>query len=106
MSSFKKSAAAGVDNTTRRKWDRDEYASKAAEREAEEEAANAPKPAYSGAIVVREALKQRDYTVDLTSRLGKTQVDVQSMIKNLRRLCFLLCSGNLSHRDLSFLALH
>jgi hypothetical protein len=56
-------AAAGVDNTSRRKWDLDEYADKAAERDRlEEEKLNPPRH-DRGEIVVRDALKSRDYQV-------------------------------------------
>ncbi|OIV95259.1 hypothetical protein TanjilG_26956 [Lupinus angustifolius] len=48
----------GVDNTFRRKFDREEYLERA------------PK----GPLVQRKPLKHRDYEVDLESRLGKTQV--------------------------------
>jgi len=72
-------AAAGVDNTSRRKWDLDEYADKAAERDRlEEEKLNPPRH-DRGEIVVRDALKSRDYQVDLTSRLGKTQIVSSAM---------------------------
>eukprot|EP00891_Asterochloris_glomerata_P007285 jgi/Astpho2/7285/e_gw1.00113.124.1_t len=57
-----KRKAAGVDNTNRRTWDVDEFADKAATREAE------------GLIVERSKLQQRNYTLDLKARLGKTQV--------------------------------
>uniref|UniRef100_A0A7S0RB68 U1-type domain-containing protein n=1 Tax=Pyramimonas obovata TaxID=1411642 RepID=A0A7S0RB68_9CHLO len=71
-----KDSKSGVDNTARRKWDRDEFATKAAEREREEEELELAKtrPPPSTAIVQRAPLKQRGYEVDLTSRLGKTQV--------------------------------
>eukprot|EP00959_Pyramimonas_sp_CCMP1952_P243830 5096936-Pyramimonas_sp.AAC.1 len=71
-----KESKSGVDNTARRKWDRDEFAAKAAEREQEEEELELAKtrPAPSTAIVQRAPLQQRSYEVDLTSRLGKTQV--------------------------------
>ncbi|GLJ55566.1 hypothetical protein SUGI_1193340 [Cryptomeria japonica] len=62
----------GVDNTFRRKWDRDEYLERARKREEEEDGnfkAKAKVPA-----VQRKPLKHRDYEVDLVSRLGKTQV--------------------------------
>jgi len=36
MSHFNGKAAAGVDNTQRRKWDKEEYAAKGAERRREE----------------------------------------------------------------------
>ncbi|CAG2055775.1 unnamed protein product [Timema podura] len=57
----------------RRKWDRDEYERLAAERiqeelEAQEKAKQKPPP------VKRELLKQRDYRVDLESKLGKSVV--------------------------------
>ncbi|XP_063232673.1 zinc finger matrin-type protein 2 [Bacillus rossius redtenbacheri] len=57
----------------RRKWDRDEYERLAAERiqeelEAQEKAKQKPPP------VKRELLRQRDYRVDLESKLGKSVV--------------------------------
>jgi hypothetical protein len=55
--------AAGVDNTARRKWDLDEYAEKGAERDRLEEEKNNPPPRDRGEIVVRDALKARDYQV-------------------------------------------
>ncbi|KAI4301711.1 hypothetical protein L6164_034962 [Bauhinia variegata] len=61
----------GVDNTFRRKFDREEYLERARERERqEEEVRSKPK----GPPVQRKPLKHRDYIVDLESRLGKTQV--------------------------------
>ncbi|CAJ2631742.1 unnamed protein product [Trifolium pratense] len=56
---------AGVDNTFRRKFDPEEYRELARERERKEE----PK-----GHVQRKPLKHRDYEVNLTSSLGKTQV--------------------------------
>ena len=58
----------------RRKWDRDEYLERARkriclEKEQEEEALRA-----KGRPVKREFLKQRDYQVDLDSKLNKSQV--------------------------------
>ncbi|KAG2442194.1 hypothetical protein HYH02_009680 [Chlamydomonas schloesseri] len=92
--------ASGVDNTARRTWDREEYRAIAEEKEkAAKEAAKARgakdgedddheetaaeirrrkrmdrDPLHQGLIVERSLLKQRDYAIDLTSRLGKTQV--------------------------------
>lgn len=78
--------AAGVDNTARRTWDKDEFSEKAAKREKEaaedEESALAIKkrkrlerdPLHQGLIVARSNLQARDYQVNLTERLGKTQV--------------------------------
>ncbi|KAL6142541.1 hypothetical protein ACLB2K_060821 [Fragaria x ananassa] len=66
-------AAAGVDNTHRRKFDLEEYAEKARERERKEEE-GARKSKSKGPPVQRKPLKHRDYEVDLESRLGKTQV--------------------------------
>ncbi|GIM05127.1 hypothetical protein Vretimale_9544 [Volvox reticuliferus] len=85
--------AAGVDNTARRTWDREEYRQKAEEKEKaakakdgddedrEETAAEIRRrkrlerdPLHQGLIVERSLLRQRDYQIDLTSRLGKTQV--------------------------------
>nr|KYP71290.1 Zinc finger matrin-type protein 2 [Cajanus cajan] len=63
----------GVDNTFRRKFDREEYLERARERERQEEEGRA-KPKAKGPPVQRKPLKHRDYEVDLESRLGKTQV--------------------------------
>lgn len=57
----------------RRKWDREEYEKKAAdrirqEREAENRSDEPSRP------VRRELLKQREYKVDLESKLGKSVV--------------------------------
>lgn len=64
---------AGVDNTFRRKFDREEYLERARERERQEEEGRA-KPKSKGPSVPRKPLKHRDYEVNLTSSLGKTQV--------------------------------
>ncbi|GAB2277404.1 hypothetical protein Dimus_012109 [Dionaea muscipula] len=64
--------AVGVDNTFRRKFDRDEYLQRAREREEKEE--SRLKSKSKGPPVQRKPLKHRDYEVDLESRLGKTQV--------------------------------
>ncbi|KAK8379053.1 hypothetical protein O3P69_009655 [Scylla paramamosain] len=57
----------------RRKWDRDEYESLAQQRlRAEREAAQAQNQKV--APVKRELLRQRDYKVDIDSKLGKSQV--------------------------------
>lgn len=81
-----KKKAAGVDNTARRTWDREEFAEKAAKREADadadEESAYAIKkrkrlerdPLHQGLIVARSNLQKRDYEINLTDRLNKTQV--------------------------------
>ncbi|KAL3679854.1 hypothetical protein R1sor_022810 [Riccia sorocarpa] len=62
-----------VDNTFRRKWNREEYLERAREAdEREEEDRHGSKA--RGPPVQRKPLKHRDYEVDLTSRLGKTQV--------------------------------
>lgn len=56
----------------RRKWDREEFEKIAAERLAEElekDERDRKKP-----VVRRELLKQRDYKVDLDSKLGKSIV--------------------------------
>ncbi|QCD98420.1 U4/U6.U5 tri-snRNP component SNU23 [Vigna unguiculata] len=63
----------GVDNTFRRKFDREEYLERARERERQEEEGRS-KPKAKGPPVQRKPLKHRDYEVDLESRLGKTQV--------------------------------
>jgi len=77
----------GVDNTARRnKWDKEEFAAKAKEREeketeAEESAYDARKrkrmerdPLHQGVIVQRSHLQARKYSLNLEARLGKTQV--------------------------------
>lgn len=66
--------AVGVDNTFRRKFDREEYLQRAREREEKEK--ERLKPKSKGPPVQRKPLKHRDYEVDLESRLGKTQVSV------------------------------
>ncbi|GMH10429.1 hypothetical protein Nepgr_012270 [Nepenthes gracilis] len=65
--------AVGIDNTFRRKFDREEYLQRARERE-EKEKEGRLKPKLKGPPVQRKPLKHRDYEVDLDSRLGKTQV--------------------------------
>lgn len=92
MSNLFNKKAAGVDNTARRTWDKDEFRAKAQEKEKaakgkdddedrEETAAEIRRrkrlerdPLHQGLIVERSNLRQRDFQVDLTSRLGKTQV--------------------------------
>ncbi|CAA6660743.1 unnamed protein product [Spirodela intermedia] len=65
--------AAGVDNTFRKKWNREEYLERAREREKQEEESRFSSKAKAPPIQ-RKPLKHRDYEVDLSSRLGKTQV--------------------------------
>lgn len=69
--------ASGVDNTFRRKWDREEYAERARERDKELEEDGARPSAPRGPPVQRKPLQHRDYEVDLESRLGKTQIVTQ-----------------------------
>eukprot|EP00262_Sarcandra_glabra_P004839 TRINITY_DN16081_c0_g1_i1.p1 TRINITY_DN16081_c0_g1~~TRINITY_DN16081_c0_g1_i1.p1 ORF type:complete len:206 (+),score=46.48 TRINITY_DN16081_c0_g1_i1:192-809(+) len=68
------STAGGVDNTFRRKWNREEILERAREREEQEEEEARFKSKSKGPPVQRKPLKHRDYEVDLDSRLGKTQV--------------------------------
>ncbi|KAF5739995.1 zinc finger matrin-type protein 2 [Tripterygium wilfordii] len=65
--------AAGVDNTFRRKFDREEYLERARERE-RQEADGKFKSKSKAPPVQRKPLKHRDHDVDLESRLGKTQI--------------------------------
>lgn len=65
-------SGAGVDNTFRKKFDREEYLERARQREEKE--LEAQKSKSKGPPVQRKPLKHRDYEVDLNSRLGKTQV--------------------------------
>eukprot|EP00740_Mantoniella_antarctica_P023424 CAMPEP_0198686980 /NCGR_PEP_ID=MMETSP1468-20131203/35182_1 /TAXON_ID=1461545 /ORGANISM="Mantoniella sp, Strain CCMP1436" /LENGTH=191 /DNA_ID=CAMNT_0044433939 /DNA_START=87 /DNA_END=659 /DNA_ORIENTATION=+ len=70
-----------VDNTQRRKWDKDEYAAKAAQREKledDKERAKSIRPP-EGAIVERKSLSlgsiiQRDYKRELESRVGTKSI--------------------------------
>ncbi|GFY89035.1 C2H2 and C2HC zinc fingers superfamily protein [Actinidia rufa] len=62
---------AGVDNTFRRKFDREEYLERARAREQKE--SDRSKSKSKGPPIQRKPLKHRDYEVDLESRLGKTQ---------------------------------
>ncbi|XP_048550150.1 uncharacterized protein LOC125529776 [Triticum urartu] len=64
---------AGVDNTFRRKFDKEEYLERARQRERDEKD-EARRGKDRGPPVQRQPLKHRDYEVDLESRLGKTQV--------------------------------
>ncbi|XVF57575.1 hypothetical protein PTKIN_Ptkin06aG0216600 [Pterospermum kingtungense] len=64
--------AFGVDNTFRKKFDREEYLERARERE-KRETDERGKSKAKGPPVQRKPLKHRDYEVDLESRLGKTQ---------------------------------
>ncbi|KAG1326201.1 putative zinc finger matrin-type protein 2 [Cocos nucifera] len=67
--------AVGVDNTFRRKWNREEYLERAREREKEEKDEESHfKSKAKAPPVQRKPLKHRDFEVDLESRLGKTQV--------------------------------
>ncbi|XP_068663463.1 uncharacterized protein [Aristolochia californica] len=65
--------ASGVDNTNRRKFNKEEYLERARERE-EQEQEGRFKSKSKGPPVQRKPLKHRDFEVDLSSRLGKTQV--------------------------------
>ncbi|XP_038988450.1 zinc finger matrin-type protein 2-like [Phoenix dactylifera] len=65
----------GVDNTFRRKWNREEYLERAREREREEkEEGGRSRSKAKAPPIQRNPLKHRDFEVDLESRLGKTQV--------------------------------
>ncbi|XP_078434080.1 C2H2 and C2HC zinc fingers superfamily protein [Wolffia australiana] len=66
-------SGAGVDNTFRKKFNREEYLERAREREKQEEESRSSNKAKEPPIQ-RKPLKHRDYEVDLSSRLGKTQV--------------------------------
>ncbi|KAH7666637.1 U4/U6.U5 tri-snRNP component SNU23 protein [Dioscorea alata] len=66
--------AGGVDNTFRRKWNKEEFLEKAREREQQEDEEGRLKNKGKAPPVQRKPLKHRDFEVDLSSRLGKTQV--------------------------------
>ena len=94
--------AAKVDNTQRRKWDVEEFGLRAQQRQRKEEEVgeetarqrrNREKrerdPLHMGLILQRSHLKARDFEVDLTSRLGKTQMiaagaDVSAQVRRAR----------------------
>jgi U4/U6.U5 tri-snRNP component SNU23 len=62
-----------VDNIGRRTWDLEKY--KTGEDDDEDSIYNQTGPTKEkGAVIVREALQQRNYTVDLTSNVGKFEV--------------------------------
>lgn len=76
-----------IDNTSRKKWDTAEFAKRAQDRdnkdaqlenETAKQRRNREKkerdPLHMGLILHRSNLKARDFEVDLTSRLGKTQM--------------------------------
>ncbi|KAL9685352.1 hypothetical protein QQ045_022801 [Rhodiola kirilowii] len=67
------SGTGGVDNTFRRKFDKEEYLERARQREREEKEGGS-KSKSRGPVVQRKPLKHRDFEVNLESRLGKTQV--------------------------------
>lgn len=67
----------GVDNTYRRKWNKEEYLERARERDDKEQEGERHRSKVRVPHVQRKPLKHRDYEVDLTSRLGKTQVVTQ-----------------------------
>ena len=81
----RRAMAGGVDNTARRKWDKAEFAAKAAAREAKEKeeednthGSNGSNRAR-GMVVIREDLRMdniiaRDYKRDLLSRVGTKQI--------------------------------
>ncbi|CAM6101578.1 unnamed protein product [Calypogeia fissa] len=75
-SGSEKPPTSNVDNTFRRKWNREQYLERAREAEKEEEDEREGRK-VRGPPVQRKPLKHRDYEVDLTSRLGKTQVVTQ-----------------------------
>ncbi|KAJ3669296.1 hypothetical protein LUZ60_011246 [Juncus effusus] len=62
----------GVDNTFRRKFNKEEILEKARQRDEKDDGKHKSKD--KGPPVQRQPLKHRDYEVDLESRLGKTQV--------------------------------
>ncbi|KAJ8447789.1 hypothetical protein Cgig2_015152 [Carnegiea gigantea] len=84
---------AGVDNTFRRKFDREEYLQRAREREEKEKEALL-KPKSKGPPVQRKPLKHRDYEVDLESRLGKTQLSMGLVLAGFAfGACYSACSS-------------
>ncbi|KAK6915657.1 Zinc finger, double-stranded RNA binding, partial [Dillenia turbinata] len=73
--------AVGVDNTFRKKFDKEEYLQRAREREQQVELGYGQTTISSkGPPVQRKPLKHRDYEVDLESRLGKTQAGYYCLV--------------------------
>lgn len=72
------SSASGVDNTFRRKFDKEDYLERARKRlqqeEEEEESRFRSSKSSKGPPIQRKPLKHRDFEVDLDSRLGKSQI--------------------------------
>lgn len=71
-------AGGGVDNTFRRKFDKEDYLERARKRlqqeEEEEEGRFRSSKSSKGPPIQRKPLKHRDFEVDLDSRLGKSQI--------------------------------
>jgi len=78
---------ADVDNTARRKWDKEDFSEKASKREKEEQEGAeldwreakrqkrlARDPLHQGLIQERGSIKARDYKLNLDSRRGKSQI--------------------------------
>ena len=80
-----KPSAAGVDNTSRKTWDRAEFHAKAEQRKAKEHEdpkldARARKrrerdPLHQGIIVARGQIKAREREIDLAANLGRTRME-------------------------------
>ena len=80
--------AAGVDNTSRKTWDKAEFHRKAQEREAKEKEVEESKldararkrrerdPLHQGIIVARGKIKAREREIDLASNLGRSYVHI------------------------------
>jgi hypothetical protein len=80
------SRAAGVDNTSRKTWDKAEFHRKAQEREAKDKEVEESKldararkrrerdPLHQGIIVARGKIKSRDREIDLAANLGRSYV--------------------------------
>ena len=103
----------GADNTDRKKWDKNEFAILAKEREKrmqeiEGETAKQKKnrerkerdPLHMGLIMQRSYLKSRNFNVDLTARLGRTQIisagaAISEQVSESMKICLLKLEYNL-----------
>ena len=83
MANTAKAGIEFVDNVGRRTWDKDEYKRKAEERVALQGEDGSSRPRIAKEVVQRAPLKARETLVNLESRLGKTQVQVDRLASDI-----------------------
>ncbi|KAJ8467163.1 hypothetical protein OPV22_029715 [Ensete ventricosum] len=74
VASLAERGAVGVDNTFRRKWNREEFLQRARERERQEDEEFKFKSKEKAPPVQRKPLKHRNYEVDLDPAWGKLRL--------------------------------